>query len=99
MEVQHNVRANHRNSNGILWIPNTTHRITRWTKVIIDTHRGTIVRHRNQAGILMVYKVDTNGAVGIPVSIYSNALVPHRYKLMDYKRNTLETSVRSTIDN
>ena len=47
----------------------------------------------------MVYKVDTNGAVGIPVSIYSNALVPHRYKLMNYKRNTLETSVRSTIDN
>ena len=39
----------------------------------------------------MVYKVDTNGVVGIPVSIYSNALVPHRYKLMDYKRNTLES--------
>ena len=39
----------------------------------------------------MVYKVDTNGAVGIPVSIYSNALVPHRYKLMDYKRNALES--------
>lgn len=44
-----------------------------------------------QTGILMVYKVDTNGAVGIPVSTYSNTLVPHRYKLMDYKRNALES--------
>ena len=39
----------------------------------------------------MVYKVDTNGAVGIPVSIYSDTLVPHRYKLMDSKTNTLES--------
>lgn len=90
MEVQHNARANHRNTNGIHWIPNTTHRITRWTKVIIDTHRGTIVYVGYQAGVLMVYKVDTNGAVGISVSIYSNALVPHRYKLMDNKTNALE---------
>lgn len=90
MEVQHNARANHRNFNGIRWIPNTTHRIARWTKVIIDTHRGTIVYARNQTGVLMVHKVETNGVVGIPVRTYSNTLVPHRYKLMDYKRNTID---------
>ena len=92
MEVQHNARANHRNPNGIHWIPNTTHRIARWTKVIIDTHRGTIVYARGQTGVLMVYKVDTNGAVGIPVSIYNDTLVPHRYKLMDNKEILLTTS-------